>query len=371
MANNKPLAKLDIMRSDIAGAHGGTPDLLVINELSHIKKWEFAENLMDNADGVAQGMVIIATNAGFKGTHAEVWRNTAIKSPDWGVHVLAQPAPWHSKKTLAEARKRNSPSRYNRLWRGVWASGKGDALDENDIEACFTLQGPAQMPEPGWDYLFGLDLGITHDHSGLVGIAVHVMDRKIKTVTLDAWEPNPDTGEVDLVDVEKRVAALSHFFKPLAVLYDPTEARLMAQQLKRKGVPMREMTFSSTTNLNLMAEALMQVVENHLLECFDIDGGRLRRDFGKFNIIEKSYGYKLEAVSDEFGHADLGTALVITLPAAIDLLEGRDDIWRADSVLAVTVEEPLAEEEIAAMPEELRAIYEMDDLDHPKYSREW
>lgn len=370
MANGKHMAKFDIMRSDIAGAHGGTPDLLIINELSHIQKWEFAENLMDNADGVAQGMVIVATNAGFKGTKAEVWRNTAITQDNWIAHVLARPAPWHDKATIEDARRRNPPSRFNRLWRGIWASGKGDALNEEDIEACFTLQGPTPEPEEGWLYLFGLDLGITHDHSALVGVGINEKTRKIKMVQLHAWEPEAATGEVNLMAVKNRVLAMYRLFRPMCVLYDPTEARLMAQDLKQQGVPMREMTFSSTSNLTAMAETLIQVVETRMLSCFDDIDGRMRRDFGKFNIVEKPYGYKLEAVSDEFGHADAGTALVITLPAAVALLEGRDS-YRPDTVVAMADEPELEQEEIDAMPQELRDIFELDESDHPRTNRDW
>ena len=76
------LARLDILAADVAGSHGETPDVLVVNELSHIRKWEFVENLLDNADKVARGLVIIATNAGFKGTKAEVWRKNAIENKD-------------------------------------------------------------------------------------------------------------------------------------------------------------------------------------------------------------------------------------------------------------------------------------------------
>ena len=82
---------------------------------------------------------------------------------------------------------------------------------------------------------------------------------------------------------------------------------------------MREYVFSGS-NLNAMAVGLKQTMEARLLESFEDD--RLRRDFGKFWIAAKQYGYRLEAVSDEYGHADVGTALVICLPRAVQLLGG-------------------------------------------------
>lgn len=357
LSNGSHMARMNIMSSDIAGSHGGTPDVLIINELSHVRKWEFVENLMDNADGVAQGMVIIATNAGFRGTKAEQWRHNAMKSDEWCSHYWAKPAPWHSRATIAEAKLRNPISRYNRLWMGRWASGHGDALNGDDVDKCFSLRCCLSRPEPGWVYLGGLDLGVSHDHSGLVVLGVNSQEQKIKLAWMKAWEPRK-SGEVDLIEVEDVCKSMSQLFRLDRLYYDPHQAKLMAQRLQRAGVPMREMTFSSPTNLTKMATTLLQVVESGKLYCYDVDG-RLWRDFGKFNVVEKTYGFRLEAVSDEYGHADVGTALVIALPAAVDLLNhssfsGEDEMCGVDGV-------ELSEQEISDLPKEFKDIYEAED----------
>lgn len=371
LADGSPMSRLHIMSSDIAGAHGGTPDLLIINELSHVDRWEFVENLMDNADGVPRGMAIIATNAGWKGTKAEVWRNNAIGSDsDWRVHLWSKPAPWHSEAFIKDAKRRNTPSRFKRLWKGIWASGKGDALDEEDIEKCFCLEGPLEFPEEGWFYVAGLDLGITHDRSGLVILGVNIKERKIKTVYWKQWSPLPDTGEVNLISIEAECRKVNRRYYIQDFYYDPTEARLMAQRL-RPQVPMREMSFSSPKNLTIMAESLIQTVEAGILQCYDVDG-ILRRDFGKFNILEKPYGYKLEAVRDEYGHADVGTALVICLPRAVAYLDGRRGLCPDDD-LVDTNEEELSKEEIEELPDELKEIYGMyEGMDEDElFEKEW
>ena len=61
-------SECEIIVADVAGSHGARPDVVVINELSHIQKQEFAENLADNAAKVPHGLVCIATNAGFSAT---------------------------------------------------------------------------------------------------------------------------------------------------------------------------------------------------------------------------------------------------------------------------------------------------------------
>jgi len=362
MADGSPMANLHIMSSDIAGAHGGTPDLLVINELSHVNRWEFAENLMDNADGVAQGVVIIATNAGYTGSKAEVWRKNAMESDVWRVFVWARPAPWHDKSTIEDAKKRNPRSRYLRLWWGVWVSGKGDAVAQEVIESCFSLEGPA-LPDSEMTYIAGLDLGVSHDHAGFAVLGVHYAKQQIITAYWKRWKPKAKTGEVDLIDVERECRDIHKTYRLMGLFFDPHQAALMAQRLRRKGVPMRKMSFASPANLIKMATAFVQVISDGRFHCYDDEEETLKNDFGKFDIEEKTSGQKLVATSDQTGHADVGTAVAIALPAALELLEGYQSQLSPDDDIIVDdgTADDLTEEEMDAMPDELREICDSDE----------
>lgn len=367
MPDGSPMAHLDIMSSDISGAHGGTPDVLIVNELSHVNKWEFVENLMDNADGVDQGLQIIATNAGYKGSPAEKWRQHAIAHPEhWCVHVLDRPAPWHSAETIKEARQRNPESRFKRLWKGIWTSGKGDALSEEDIDSAFDLLEPHAKPLDGWLYLLGLDLGIKHDHAGLVVLGVNVEAKRIETAFWKAYSPHPDTREVDLRQVREDVRHYGRFFKAVCCHYDPHQAALMAQDL-RADITMREMIFSSGKNLTLMAQCLITAFESKVIHCYDDSDGRLRGDLSKINIVDKTYGYKIEAVRDEYGHADVAVALSITLPSAVQMLGGLGIRFSADDILYdPSSEKDLTEEEVANLPDEFQDLFEEEKPDKKK-----
>ena len=359
--NKSGLASLDILAADVSGSHGETPHLLVCNELSHVRRWEFIQNLLDNADGVPMGVEIIATNAGIRGTPPEKMRRDAESNPGvWRMHVWDRPAPWISQQDLEEAKRRNPPGRYKRLWWGQWVSGTGDALDEGVIDKVFRKELlTVNQCRPGWLYIAGLDLGVTHDHSALVVVGLDVPGQRIQVAQIRSWEPGKN-GQVDLQAVEDACYAATRNFQLSWLGYDPTEARLMAQRLTRRGVPMREVSFSKHSNLTAMATALIQVVDAGKLECFEDE--RLRRDFGKFHIVERGNGYKLESVSDEHGHADVGTALVITLPRAVAMLAGRMGLC-ADDVVADHDADPLTEEEIEELPDGLRDIYEAYDLE--------
>ncbi len=117
----------EIIAADVAGSHGARPDVVFIDELSHVTKQEFAENLLDNAAKV-NSLVVIATNAGMLGTWQYTWREIARTSPDrWYFSRWDKPSPWISEAEISEARRRNSRSRFERLWHDVWATGHGDA----------------------------------------------------------------------------------------------------------------------------------------------------------------------------------------------------------------------------------------------------
>jgi hypothetical protein len=338
----------EIIAADTAGSHGARPDVLILNELSHVQKWEFAENLLDNASKVPQGLVVIATNAGYIGTPAWKWRELARSSPRWTFNAYTRPSPWLDSAEIEEARRRNAASRFNRLWFGVWSSGSGDALDPADIDAAINpdlapLEGHAnviakarrsgggprlqlehdtpvpitpKVKRPSLSFVAGLDLGIKHDHSALVVLGADHGTQRIRLAHCVSWAPDPNTGKVDLEAVEAAVAAAHRRFHLASTGYDPFQAELMAQRLTRRGVPMREVTFTGA-NLNTMASVLLEVFRSRRIDLFPHD--RLVADLRRLSIVEKSYGHRLEATRDVDGHADTATAFAIALPAAADL----------------------------------------------------
>ena len=235
-------------------------------------------------------------------------------------------------------------------------------MNEDDIDRCFLGdRGPLLGPEKGWYYIGAMDLGVSHDHSGVVVIGINFEEQKLKLVWMKGWAPGGTTGEVDLIDVENTCYMVNRMFMLGWFGYDPCQAKLMAQRLTRKGLPMMEVSFASPKNVTEMAQSFVQVVEAGKLECYDDEDGRLRRDFGKFSIVEKAHGgYKLEAVSDEYGHADVGTALVICMPQAVSMLAG-GLFWTDDNIVAYDQEEPLTNEEIEELPDDLKGIYNAYD----------
>ena len=341
---------------------GDTPDLLVLNELVHVEKWDVNETHMNNADGVPQGVVIISTNAGIKGTKAHKWKiNAKSDTKRWTMMEFKGVAPWVDPADVADAKTRDPVGKeFDRLWGGRWPSGKGSAVSDDVIDDCFVHPGPLTEPETGWQYVAGLDLGVNHDHSALVLLGANYKEQRIRVAWLRGYVPSVrnDRGvlEVNADKVKQDCFELTQAFHICWFGYDPAAGgSFMAQDLRKRGVPMREMPFS-VKNKKLMGNAYILALNDGRLECYEDAEGRLRRDFGKFDIVPKSSGYVLESTSDEWGHADVGTALVICLPKAIGLL-GNSLIFTAEDVLTEDLKEtPFTEEEAEEMPDEMKDI---------------
>jgi phage terminase large subunit-like protein len=306
----------DIVAADIAGSHGARPDVLVLNELHAIDegKWEFAENLLDNASKVPNGLVVIATNAGFTGTDAFRWREMARTSPRWSFHQYAQPAPWLNAAEIQEAQTRNSAQRFNRLFMGQWSSGAGDALDPQDIAAAVNQAGPlvGRELEAGWTFIGGLDVGIKHDHSAFVVLGVRHGEGRVRLAWIQNWKP-PRGGQVDLQAVEEHILNTHSRMYLHKLLYDPHQAQHLAQRLRRRGVLCEEVPFVGA-HLDRMATVLMECFRTRIIDLYG--DKQLIKDLGRITIEEKPYGQRLTAVADADGHADTATALAIALPTA-------------------------------------------------------
>lgn len=368
VSKSNPNVEATILTADVAGSHGSRPNLVVINEASHITKSEFAFNLFDNARKMANCTVIIATNAGQLGTWQHEWRELARESERWKFHCLAEPAPWIDPAAVDEARRMTPASRFRRLWYSEWSTGEGDGFDWDDIDAAVTLPGPLAGPERGWAYLAGLDVGVRRDTTALATVGVHVgyTERipkperpksrhqrileeagllsnegsacpdepeeikihpgsgKIKLARLSLWQPGQQQ-RVDFSSIERECLAAHRLFRLRCLAADPSQAEDLIQRLRRQGV--NSLSFDQTgPNLHRMATAVHDALIDRNLELFNHE--ELIADLRIVRLIERSYGLKLEPPRSSSGdgtqHGDAVIAMAIALAVAkkITLLGG-------------------------------------------------
>jgi hypothetical protein len=312
LLNGRTDARCEIIAADVAGSHGARPDLLILNELSHVTKEDFAKNLLDNASKVPHGMVLVATNAGFVPSWQFDLREMARTSPRWYFSSYTQPAPWLEDAEIDEARRRNSANRFARLWEGQWVPESGDALSTADIEAAVTLPSATLAKEEGYSYFAGLDIGIKRDHTSLVLVGLHYLTRRLKLCLVKDWKP-PAGGKVNLAAVQNEARWLCHHFG--CVLHiDPYQAELMGQNLESQGVGIELVPFVGKT-LNEMASNLIECFADRSIDLFRCE--TLLDDLRRLQLKETPAGWRLvPARTASGGHGDRATALALAVLAA-------------------------------------------------------
>lgn len=349
IVNERTDSRIDIIPADAAGSHGARPDLLILNELTHISNREFAETLLDNASKMPNGLVCVVTNAGHVGTWQEVWRNEAIGNPRWHFSAYSEPAPWLDPAEMEETRRRN-PGRFLRLFKGLWVSFDSTAISKDDIEAAAALPGPLDSPERGWLYCGGLDLGLTRDASALVIIGKHVgylevtetdpppldpvraalVDHgylearlpqitesltigsgRLKVARVELWRPG--AGRVSIDEIWNRIKELDSIFRLVSLGVDPWQAAYLIERLQAAGIFADEVTFTSDA-LKSMATATLEAFSERQIDLFSSGHGeQLIDDLRALKAVEKSYGVRLESPRGPQGHGDAATALSIAL----------------------------------------------------------
>lgn len=308
----------EIIAADVAGSHGARPSVLILNELSHVRKREFAENLLDNAAKVPNGLAIVATNAGFLDTWQFEWRELARTSPRWSFQRLAEPSPWLNPADMEEAKRRNSPNRFRRLWEGEWSLDTGNAIPLDQIERAKRLRGPhpCRLSERHV-YIAGVDLATRRDRSAVVVLAFDELDprHQVDLAWCQAWSPSDFPNRtIPLAVVRDAILRIHERFYLERVIADPYGAQLLVEELVQAGISCTLLPFTGP-NLDLMAKSLLEAFSDDRVQLYDDPA--LLRDLGRLQLVERPQGWKLKAVADETGHADLAVAATIALPFAL------------------------------------------------------
>jgi phage terminase large subunit-like protein len=353
-------SELAIIASDAPTSYGLTPDMCLIDELSHWTSRDLWDSLLSSAAKRSRCLLCIIANAGWKDSWQWDTREAIRTDPDWHFSRLDGPvASWISAKHLAEQRRLLPPLVYDRLWLNQWAAGSGDALRDSDITDAITLKGPSVAAEPGYRYVLGLDLGLKRDASALALVGLdagystrvpapkkepvdpmqemlwdcglidkpanlagfagddvyqsqyHAGTGRLKLAAMQRWEP-PKGGKVDVEQIERAIIDLHARFK-CSVAFDPNQAEYLAERLSKAGVP-TQCIDPTSANLRGMATATLEAFSEKLLSLFH--DPQLIADLRALRIEERSYGVRLTSPRGPSGHGDSATALSIALLAA-------------------------------------------------------
>ena len=331
---------LDIISSDAKTSYGLTPDAVICDEVVHWKSRDLWDSILSSAAKRAHCMLCVITNAGLSGDWQFETREAVRSDSRWYFSRLEAPcASWISRDLLQEQALLLPSIAYRRLWENQWGEGGGDALASSVIDAAFFPNLlPQSQPISGYEYVGGLDLGVSRDCSALCILGVKRSYQGhgfIRLASTKVWRPTKGQ-KVDLAEVERTIAELHARFNLQVLNYDPWEARFMASRLQSGGlsvfakdlgklhatskVPMTEVV-STASNLQRLATSLLEAFNDKRVQLYE--DADLRRDLSRLRIEERHYGFRLTAPRDATGHGDLGQAFIYAMLAASELAAKR------------------------------------------------
>jgi hypothetical protein len=335
--NARTESSLDIISSDAPTSYGLTPDFVIADEVVHWKSRDLWDSLLSSSAKRSTCMLVVITNAGLQDDWTWKLREAVRTDPGWHFSRLDGPvASWITPDRLAEQERLLPAVAYRRLWLNEWTTGGGDALTADDINlAFFPDLRPQSGAVPGFEYVAGVDLGVSRHASAVCVLGVrrtHAGHGNIRLAFTRSWRPAKGK-KVDLQEVEDALAVLHDSFGFKQLNYDPWEARHMASRLqsggmgrpagetrwgrqRREALPMVECPPTGKT-LQAIATAVIEAFNDRRLELFE--DADLRRDLSRLRIEERQYGFRLVSPEDEHGHGDLGTAFCLATLAASEL----------------------------------------------------
>ncbi|MFH1920158.1 MAG: hypothetical protein ABIP48_09775 [Planctomycetota bacterium] len=303
---------------DASGSHGSRPTVTVCNELAHVQSEQFMLTLMDNADKLARNLTIVATNAGELKSWQHRWRENYRTDPAWYFQKVDEPASWISQAKVADAERRNPPSRFWRLWRGCWVTPGGDALPATAIEAA--IKHTRCLPEifPGEHSVaaIGVDAGLTQHHAAVVVVVGSYWTQKLIVAKVVDFSP-----PVSLEAVRDTIIELGRHYRASFVAVDPWQMMRVCAELAGRGFQVMAQHQTGQV-LTRSAAATLESIRDGVLQLYKGEPAAelLIEDLYSVRVVEKSYGHKLEFAENENGHGDRLSALANVLPFALEAL---------------------------------------------------
>jgi hypothetical protein len=339
-------SSFDIISSDAPTSYGLTPDFEVIDELTHWKKRDLWDSLISSAAKRSTCMVVVITNAGLSDDWQWQVREAIRNDSRWYFSRLEGPvASWITQDRLDEQRRLLPDIAFGRLWLNEWTSGSADWISQELLDRAFAQDArPHGSAVPGYDYVCGIDLGVSRNWSAIVVLAVnrgHAGHGTIQLAAVRIWRPMKEK-RVNLQEVEDALADLHDTFDLKQVCFDPWQATHMASRLQAGGfgrmrpaaeakpwgrrratLPMVEVP-PTMQNLQRQATVLIEGFNDQRVQLYYEPD--LRLQLNRLRIEERGSGTGFRLVSPQApdgSHGDVASAFALAMVAAADLAQRR------------------------------------------------
>lgn len=193
-------SKIEFVTSDAGSSFGETPDIVVLDELTHWvtpgskgeKAQMFFESCISSYGKRAdEGAVLsVGCNAGFGIGFDWQLRERARTSPGW--HFSAPPgsSPWYSDEMLEEQRGILSDNAFKRLYRNEWQDSGGTFVTIDEAKACVDpkLTKKSRPDQDVYAYVAAIDYAEKVDRT--VGVLLHREGPNLIVDRMDVIDPD-------------------------------------------------------------------------------------------------------------------------------------------------------------------------------------
>lgn len=318
-------SSVEFLTSDAAGAHGKTPDLLVMDEITH---WESDGlfNSLWSAVPKRQGYCVTAilTNAGLIGSWQDELRQLAKAShgKDWYYFEQSEGtmlASWMTPEEIAKQSKLMSKLESDRLFRNRWvdpAEAGVKVFSPSDVDRCV---GVPQPPPPGAQVFLSLDYGGVCDRTALTVLWYDTNTQTIHVVGQTVWQGSVE-NEIRIKDLEAWLE-LQFAIYPNAVAVVDTLGQLLgtAQEFEDKGHPIIRFLYRGGKQNALMLTTLRSLLTNQRIvfspDCGMLGGSTLQSELKEVVGKQMTYGERLDHKTSK--HDDRCVSLGMGVLAAI------------------------------------------------------
>lgn len=264
---------LEAESADAASAWGKRPAFVVVDELAQWGSgrkqkalWEAITTAIPKTSGAKLAVI---TTSGDPVHWSRGVLDHAKASDAWYVDEVSGPAPWLSETDLAEQQALHTENTFRRLFHNEWLASEDRLADPSAIEECAVLDGPLPY-ESRFQYWIGLDVGYRRDASAAV--VAHgeplrdthgrMSGTRVVVDRIQAWKPGR-LRAVDLHEVQAWVENACHEYRA-RLRYDPSQAALMAQGFKAKGLRIEPYNATSSRNA-VLVNVLYSLIEARTL----------------------------------------------------------------------------------------------------------
>jgi len=252
-------------------------------------------------------VLAVITTAGEPDHWSRAVFENAVEDDAWRMSETHDPAPWIAAADIEAERRRLPESIFARLWENRWVSGEDQLLAYEDVAACASLPG-ALDPVLGVKYVVGVDLAVRRDRAV---VAVCHLERlpddggtQVVTDHLDVFKATSG-HDIDLAAVEGTVLTRAKAYNRATATFDPAQAHLMMQNLRKAGLTVIEHNFTATSN-SKRALVILELVRGHRLLL--PENQEVIDEFSALRLIQRGPGlFRYDHLAGK--HDDIVTAI--------------------------------------------------------------